>query len=138
MARIHPTAVVDPKAEIADDVTVVTVGPYCVVGPKVVLGARTVLEPHVVIGSGTTIGKNNHFFSFSAIGGVPQDKKYAGEETELVIGDGNTVREHCCISSAGWARTRWRVAARSSCATFRLTLSATAIRARRTASIQRA
>ena len=95
MARIHPTAVVDPKAQIADDVTV---GPYCVVGPKVALGAGTVLEPHVVVGGRTTIGSNNHFFSFSAIGGIPQDKKYGGEDTELVIGDSNTVREHCTFS----------------------------------------
>lgn len=95
MPRVHPTAVVDPKAQIADDVTV---GPYCVVGPNVSLEAGTVLEPHVVVSGRTRIGKNNHFFSFSAIGGIPQDKKYAGEDTQLVIGDGNTVREHCTFS----------------------------------------
>ncbi len=95
MSHAHPTAVIDPAAEIADDVEI---GPYCVVGPGVTLGAGSVLGPHVVIGGRTTIGRNNHFFSFCAIGGVPQDKKYAGEDTELVIGDGNTVRESCTIS----------------------------------------
>ena len=95
MPRIHPTAVVDPEAELAADVEV---GPYCVVGSKVKLGAGTVLDAHVVVGGRTTIGRNNHFFSFSAIGGVPQDKKYGGEDTELVIGDDNTVREHCTFS----------------------------------------
>lgn len=95
MPRIHPTALVDPGAELAADVEV---GPYCVVGSKVKLGAGTVLDAHVVVGGRTTIGRNNHFFSFSAIGGVPQDKKYGGEDTELVIGDDNTVREHCTFS----------------------------------------
>lgn len=93
--RVHPTAVVDPAAELADDVEI---GPYCVVGPKVRLGAGTVLDAHVVISGRTTIGRNNRFASFSAIGGVPQDKKYAGEDTELAIGDGNTIREHCTFS----------------------------------------
>src|SRR5512141_1550632 len=95
MPRIHPTALVDPGGELAADVEV---GPYCVVGSKVKLGAGTVLDAHVVVGGRTTIGRDNHFFPFSAIGGVPQDKKYGGEDTELVIGDGNTVREHCTFS----------------------------------------
>ncbi len=95
MPRVHPTALVDPNAELANDVDV---GPYCVVGPKVKLASGTVLDAHVVIGGRTTIGRNNRFFPFSAIGGAPQDKKYAGEDTELVIGDGNTVREHCTFS----------------------------------------
>ncbi len=93
--RAHTTAVIDPAAEIADDVEI---GPYCVIGAGVAIGAGSVLGPHVVIGGRTTIGRNNRFFSFCAIGGVPQDKKYAGEDTELVIGDGNTVRESCTIS----------------------------------------
>lgn len=95
MGRIHPTAVVDPKAELAADVEI---GPYCVVGPKVTVGEGTVLDSHVVVGGRTAIGRGNRFFPFCAIGGVPQDKKYAGEDTALVIGDGNTVREHCTIS----------------------------------------
>ena len=102
MSRAHPTAVIDPAAEIADDVEI---GPYCVVGAGVTIGAGSVLGPHVIIGGRTTIGRNNHFFPFCAIGGVPQDKKYAGEDTELVIGDGNTVRESCTIS-IGTARRR--------------------------------
>lgn len=95
MAVIHPLAVVDPAAELADDVCI---GPFCLVGPKVRIGAGTVLDSHVSVGGRTTIGAKNRFFAHSAIGGEPQDKKYAGEDTELVIGDGNTVREHCTFS----------------------------------------
>lgn len=95
MAKVHPTALVDPQAELGPDVEI---GPYCIVGPKVKLGAGSVLEAHVIVGGRTTIGRSNRFFSFSAIGGVPQDKKYGGEDTQLVIGDGNTVREHCSFS----------------------------------------
>lgn len=95
MTRVHPTAVVDPQAQLAADVEV---GPFCVVGPKVTIGEGTVLDSHVVVGGRTTIGRGNRFFPFCAIGGVPQDKKYAGEDTALVIGDGNTVREHCTFS----------------------------------------
>ncbi|HTN50142.1 MAG TPA: acyl-ACP--UDP-N-acetylglucosamine O-acyltransferase [Burkholderiaceae bacterium] len=95
MPSIHPTALVEGGAELADDVEV---GPYSVVGPAVRIGAGTVLMSHVVVGGRTSIGRGNRFFPFSAIGGVPQDKKYGGEDTELVIGDGNTVREHCTMS----------------------------------------
>ena len=95
MAKVHPTALVDPKAELAADVEV---GPYCIVGPAVRLGPGTVLDAHVVVGGRTTVGRGNRFFPFCAIGGVPQDKKYGGEDTQLVIGDGNTVREHCTFS----------------------------------------
>jgi UDP-N-acetylglucosamine acyltransferase len=92
---IHATAIVDRAAELAADVEV---GPYSVIGPKVRIGAGSVIGPHVVIDGRTTIGRANRFFPFSSIGGAPQDKKYAGEDTELVIGDGNTVRECCTIS----------------------------------------
>jgi UDP-N-acetylglucosamine acyltransferase len=92
---VHATAVVDRAAELADDVEV---GAYCVIGPKVKLGAGTRLGPHVVVDGRTTIGRNNRFFPFCSIGGAPQDKKYGGEDTELVIGDGNTVRECCTVS----------------------------------------
>ncbi len=95
MAKIHPLALVEAGAELADDVTI---GPFCLVGPKVKIGAGTVLDSHVVVTGRTTIGANNRFYAHSAIGGEPQDKKYAGEDTELVIGDGNTVREHCTFS----------------------------------------
>ncbi|MBC8119194.1 MAG: acyl-ACP--UDP-N-acetylglucosamine O-acyltransferase, partial [Burkholderiaceae bacterium] len=93
--RAHASAIIDPAAQIADDVEI---GPYCVIGAKVTIGAGTVLAPHVVIDGRTSIGRNNRFFSFCAIGGIPQDKKYAGEDTELVIGDDNTIRESCTIS----------------------------------------
>jgi UDP-N-acetylglucosamine acyltransferase len=95
MARVHASALVDPGAELADDVVV---GPFCVIGPKVRIGPGTVLASHVVVDGRTTIGHRNRFAPFCAIGGVPQDKKYAGEDTELVIGDDNTVRESCTIS----------------------------------------
>ena len=95
MSRVHPTALVASGAELADDVEI---GPYCVVGAKVRLGPGTVLESHVVVGGRTSVGRNNRFFPFCSIGGVPQDKKYGGEDTELVIGDGNTVRESCTFS----------------------------------------
>jgi UDP-N-acetylglucosamine acyltransferase len=98
--RIHSTALVDRRSELADDVEV---GPYSIVDARVRIGAGTVLGPHVVISGRTTIGRGNRFFPFCSIGGAPQDKKYAGEDTELVIGDGNTVRE-CCTISLGTAQ----------------------------------
>jgi UDP-N-acetylglucosamine acyltransferase len=100
VARIHPTALVDPGAQLADDVEV---GPYSVIGGRVRIGPATVIGPHVVIDGRTTIGRGNRFFPFCSIGGAPQDKKYGGEDTELVIGDGNTVRE-CCTVSLGTAQ----------------------------------
>lgn len=95
MARIHPLALIEPGAQLADDVVI---GPFCVVGAKVRIGAGTVLDSHVVVAGRTTIGANNRFHAHCTVGGEPQDKKYAGEDTELVIGDGNTVREHCTFS----------------------------------------
>ena len=85
MVDIHPTAIVDRKAQLADSVKV---GPYCVVGPQVSIEAGTELKSHVVIEGRTAIGENNIFFPFSAIGGVPQDKKYHGEDSQLIIGNG--------------------------------------------------
>lgn len=100
MAAIHATAIVDRGAELAPDVEV---GPYSIIGPKVRIGGGTVVAAHVVIDGRTTIGRNNRFFPFCSIGGSPQDKKYGGEDTELVIGDGNTIRE-CCTISLGTAQ----------------------------------
>jgi len=97
LGRIHPTALVDPGAQIAEDVSI---GPFSVVGPAVSIDAGSVLESHVVIGGRTSIGRDNHFHPFCSIGGVPQDKKYGGEDTALVIGDGNTIRE-CCTLNLG-------------------------------------
>ena len=90
MANIHPTAIVDPKAELDASVTV---GPYTLVGPNVKVGAGTTIAGHVVLEGHTTIGRDNRIWQFASIGAHNQDKKYQGEPTELVIGDRNTIRE---------------------------------------------
>src|SRR5690606_40406708 len=92
---IHTTAIIDARAELASDVQV---GPYTVIGPDVKIGAGTVIGPHVVIEGPTTIGRDNRISQFSSIGGAPQDKKFAGERTELVIGDRNLIREFVTIN----------------------------------------
>jgi len=91
---IHPTALIDPAAELAKDVQV---GPYTVIGPDVKIGAGTVIASHVVIKGPTTIGKNNHIFQFASVGEDCQDKKYNGEPTRLEIGDDNVIRESVTI-----------------------------------------
>jgi UDP-N-acetylglucosamine acyltransferase len=91
MAEVHPTALVDRQAELAPDVSV---GPYCVVGPRVRLGRGVRLESHVVVEGRTTIGDGCRVFPFACLGHRPQDLKYQGEETELVIGRNNQIREH--------------------------------------------
>ena len=96
MAQIHPTALVDPKAELAADVSV---GPYAVIGPGVRIGAGSSIGAHCVVEGQTTIGRNNRIFQFCSLGAAPQDKKYAGEPTQLVIGDGNTIREFCTFNT---------------------------------------
>jgi len=96
MATIHPTAIVDPAAELADSVTV---GPYAVIGPAVTIGERTTIGAHCVLDGHTTIGSDNRIFQFASIGAPPQDKKYAGEPTRLVIGDHNTIREFVTINT---------------------------------------
>ena len=95
MTDIHATALIDPAAELAEDVRV---GPYSVIGPQVTIGRGTVIGPHVVLKGPTTIGEQNQLFQFASIGDAPQDKKYAGEPTKLVIGDRNTIREGCTIN----------------------------------------
>jgi len=90
MASIHPTALVDPKARLADGVSV---GPYTVIGPNVEIGEGTMIGAHAVIEGHTTIGRDNRIFQFASLGADPQDKKYAGEPTQLIIGNGNTIRE---------------------------------------------
>ena len=92
---IHPTAVIDSAAELDASVKV---GAYAVIGPHVKIAAGTSIGAHVVIDGRTSIGRDNIFFPFSAIGGAPQDKKYAGEPTRLEIGDRNTVREFCTFN----------------------------------------
>lgn len=90
MAAIHPTAVIADGAVLGDGVEV---GPYSVVGPNVELGDGVVLHSHVVVDGWTRIGPETHIFPFASIGHVPQDKKFAGEKTELLIGAGNVIRE---------------------------------------------
>jgi UDP-N-acetylglucosamine acyltransferase len=92
---IHPTAIVDPKAQLAPDVEV---GAYSIIGPDVTVDTGTRIGSHVVIEGPTAIGKNNHIFQFSSLGAAPQDKKYAGEPTRLEIGDNNTIREFCTFN----------------------------------------
>ncbi|MEF7616001.1 acyl-ACP--UDP-N-acetylglucosamine O-acyltransferase [Aquincola sp. MAHUQ-54] len=96
MTIIHPTAIVDPKAELAASVSV---GAYAVIGPHVRIGEGTTVGPHAVIEGRTTIGRDNRIFQFVSLGAVPQDKKYAGEPTELQIGDRNTIREFCTFNT---------------------------------------
>lgn len=92
---IHPLALIHSSAKIGANVKI---GPYTVIGENVEIGDETIIESHVVINGPTKIGKGNHFYQFSSIGENPQDKKYHGEQTELVIGDRNTFREFMTIS----------------------------------------
>lgn len=93
---IHKTAVIDKNARID---TNVEIGPYCVIGPNVEIGQDTKIQSHVSITGRTKIGKNNKVYPFASIGNDPQDLKYKGEKTELVIGDGNTIREYTTINT---------------------------------------
>ncbi len=95
MAKVHATALVDASAELAEGVSI---GPYAVVGPRVRIGAGTTVGAHCVIEGRTTIGRDNRIFQFCSLGAVPQDKKYAGEDTALDIGDRNTIREFCTFN----------------------------------------
>ena len=106
MAQVHPTAIVDPRAELDEGVTV---GPYTVIGPEVKVGAGTSIGAHCVIEGRTTIGRDNRIFQFNSLGAIPQDKKFGGEACELVIGERNTIREFCTFnigSPGGGAVTR--------------------------------
>ena len=95
MTQVHSTAIVDAKAELD---SAVTVGPYAVIGLHVKIGANTTVGAHCVIEGRTTIGRDNRIFQFASLGAAPQDKKYAGEPTELDIGDRNTIREFCTFN----------------------------------------
>ncbi len=90
---INPRAIVHPGAELESDVRV---GPFSVIGPGVKIGAGTVIESHVVLEGRTTIGRDNRIFPYASVGAVPQDLKYGGEDSKLVIGDNNTIRE--CVT----------------------------------------
>lgn len=95
MSLIHPTALVDPKAELD---STVSVGPYSFVGPHVKVGKGTTIAAHCVIEGRTTVGEDNRIFQFNSLGAIPQDKKYAGEPCELHIGHRNTIREFCTFN----------------------------------------
>ncbi len=92
---IHSTAIVHPDARIADDVEI---GAYSLIGAHVEIGPGCRIGPHVVIDGHTRLGRDNQVFQFCSLGAAPQDKKYAGEETRLEIGDGNTFREYCSVN----------------------------------------
>lgn len=92
---IHPSAIVNDNAKLADDVEV---GPYSIIGADVEIGAGTIIGPHVVIKGPTKIGISNRILQFSSIGEDPQDKKYNNEPTLLEIGDRNLIRESCTIN----------------------------------------
>ena len=97
---IHPSSVISPKAVIGKDVTI---GPFCRIHDNVTIGDGCVLDSHVVIGSEAAeviVGKNNKFYGFCLVGGPPQDLKFKGEKTQLILGDGNTIRE-CVTMSVG-------------------------------------
>jgi UDP-N-acetylglucosamine acyltransferase len=103
---IHPSAVVDPAAQLG---TSCVIGPFCVVGPQVVLGDGVVLKSHVVVAGDTQIGAGSVIFPFAVVGEVPQDLKFAGENTRLRIGAGNRIREHVTINvgtAGGGGETR--------------------------------
>ena len=92
---IHERAIVSDRARLHEEVSI---GPYSIVGPDVEIGPGTRVESHVVLKGPCVIGRDNHIFQFASIGDDPQDKKYAGEPTRLVIGDRNTIREYCTIN----------------------------------------
>ncbi|HET7097456.1 MAG TPA: acyl-ACP--UDP-N-acetylglucosamine O-acyltransferase [Casimicrobiaceae bacterium] len=102
MARIHPTAIVERTAELAEDVEV---GAYSIIGAHVTIGAGSRVGPHVVITGRTRFGARNQVFQFASIGEIPQDRKYGGEPTTTTIGDDNVFREFVTIH-AGTAQDR--------------------------------
>jgi UDP-N-acetylglucosamine acyltransferase len=93
--KIHSTAVISQDARIAEGVEI---GPFSVVGPSVTIGKNTVIGSHVVIQSHTDIGENNRILQFASLGAPPQDLKYAGEETRVILGNNNTIREFVTIN----------------------------------------
>jgi UDP-N-acetylglucosamine acyltransferase len=92
---IHPTAIIDPSAQIGQGVSI---GPYCIVGPDVVLEDNVVLKAHVVVDGVTRIGGGTTIYPFASIGSAPQDLKYKGEKSELIIGRNCTIREHVTMN----------------------------------------
>jgi UDP-N-acetylglucosamine acyltransferase len=95
MSKIHKTALVHPEAQIDDDVEI---GAYSVIGAGVKIGGETKVAPHVVIEGRTTLGRANVIFQFATVGSKPQDLKYKGEPSELVVGHHNTIREYVSLN----------------------------------------
>ena len=95
MPKIHPTAIVAPGAMLAETVVI---GPYCTVGGDVALGPRVTLRSHAVVDGRTTIGEGTRLFPFASIGLEPQDLKYRGEDSSLIVGRNNTIREHVTMN----------------------------------------
>jgi len=95
MSNIHPSAIIDDGAVIGENVSI---GPFAYIGPKVIIGEGTTVASHAVIEGKTTIGKNNRIFSHAAVGTIPQDLKFNGEDVELIIGDSNTIREFTLLN----------------------------------------
>ena len=93
--RIHPTAIIDEHASLADTIEV---GPYAVIGPKVKIASGCRIGAHTVITGDTQIGENTRIFQFASIGEEPQDKKFQGENSKLIIGRNNTIREYVTIN----------------------------------------
>ncbi len=92
---IHPTAIIEDGAQIGKDVTI---GPYCIIGPHVSLGDGVTLKAHVVVEGHTSIGEGTIIYPFASIGSAPQDLKFKGEKSELIIGKNNTIREHVTMN----------------------------------------
>ena len=92
---IHKTAIIDPKAKIASNVKI---GAYSIIGPDVEVNENTIIHSHVSISGQTIIGKENKIYPFASVGNDPQDLKYNGEKTKLIIGDNNTIREYVTIN----------------------------------------
>ena len=90
MNNIHKTAIIEEGAQLGDNITI---GAFTIIGSNVSIGDGTLVDSHTVIEGKTTIGKNNHIFSHAAIGTIPQDLKFDGEDVELIIGDNNKIRE---------------------------------------------
>ena len=92
---IHKTALISNKAKIGDNVSI---GPYCIIEDDVIIGDNTKIDSHSIIKQYSTIGQNSHIFSHCVIGEIPQDKKYEGEKTNLIIGDNTVIREFCTLN----------------------------------------
>lgn len=95
MVKIHPSAIIDKKAQLSEDVEV---GPYTIIGPGVKIGSGSRIGAHCLIEGLTILGRNNRIFTGTVIGSPPQDLKYKGEKSQIIIGDNNTLREYITIN----------------------------------------